>query len=712
MSGLKWYAHRLQSMGHREMLWRATMPFRTARARGSRGHNVAELVDALDSAEALERFRSGVDRPILLDRQRAQVIRDENPALVAALLSAADLAVERSFCFFGYPAVTLEQPIDWHYDPVSDVRWPEVLSRKINHRIFAGDVKWIWELNRLQHLPWLAQAWLFTGESRYERAAFEHLDSWMDQNPPGRGVAWRGAFEAGIRAISIAIAVQGLRDSTELTASRFERILRVLAESANRCWHDRSLFSSANNHLVGEMAGLAVIALMFPDFVSSASWESWAVQTLSSEADKQILADGVGAEQAVGYQTFTVELLYLVAALLAQRDGHAPNQIVEAIVRSSTFLFAVVGDQDPCPRYGDDDEGFALRLGPEAVRSVRDHLGIVSAHGWGVTARGTVNDTLTRQWYRAMAQSSSAELVGLAPALSAERPASFFAPDGGLAVLRSGRRRTTMDVGPLGYLSIAAHGHADALAITLSIDGQDVITDPGTGSYYGHPEWRPAMRSTGAHATVCIDGQDQSLNAGSFMWLRHARTRVRQVDLVTGVVDAEHDGYTRLPGKPVHRRWLIAPSDDWGQLVVDMVTGNGHHEVRTNWPLHPSLEVQRIPFGHIVTRQNVGVSQLLYSSTAPLLIDEVRGDVRENRGWWSDRLESRMPAWWLGAVANAELPIVVATLIVPIDRRRIDDLFVERCDEYISVCWAEDSDLRTVRIDLAPSAHATISIQD
>ncbi|WP_246224498.1 heparinase II/III domain-containing protein [Mycolicibacterium anyangense] len=651
------------------------------------------MTGSLDVRTALERFRLGDGRPVLLDRQRAQAIRADYPALLDSLLEAADSAIQPSFRFFGYPDVTLDRPIDWHYDPISNVHWPQLPSERINHRVFDGDVKWIWELNRLQHLPWLAQAWLFTDDVRYERAAFEHLDSWIDQNPPGHGIAWRGAFEAGIRAVSIAVALQGLRDSAELTVDRFDKILAVLNESARRCWQDRSLYSSANNHLVGEMAGLAVIALMFPEFPQSSEWEVSAVQILCAEAERQILPDGVGAEQAIGYQMFTVELMQVVAVLLLQRDGRAPRQLVDAISRSTSFLAGVIGQDDPPPRYGDDDEGFALRLGPEGVRDIRDHLGIVSVFDWASAGKAFGNETLTSQWYRVVAPRSS-----LTASTPVAEPQSFVAPDGGLVVLRSGRRRTMMDVGPLGYLSIAAHGHADALAVTVSADGQEIIGDPGTGSYYGHPEWRSAMRGTRAHATVCIDDQDQSINAGAFMWLRHARTHVREIDLNAGVVDAEHDGYTRLPGGPVHRRLLIAPGDEPWQLVVDVVTGTGSHEVRASWPLHPSLEVERISSGHNVSRQGSAVLQLLYASNAPLVVDEVRGDTMQNLGWWSDRLESRTPSWWLGAVANVELPVVIATLLAASDGYRADGLSVEVEGDRVEVQWSEEGERRAVTI--------------
>ena len=161
-------------------------------------------------------------------------------------------------------------------------------------------------------------------------------------------------------------------------------------------------------------------------------------------------------------------------------------------------------------------------------------------------------------------------------------------------MLRAGTRTAVMDVGPLGYLSIAAHGHADALSVTLSIDGQDVIGDPGAGSYYGHPDWRRINRGTRVHASVEVDGHDQSVIGGPFMWTHHAQVRVRAVDLESGVVDAEHFGYRRFAEPVTHRRWLVAPHDCAALLVVDLLSGTGRHLVRTSWPLHPSLDVERL----------------------------------------------------------------------------------------------------------------------
>jgi hypothetical protein len=617
---------------------------------------VLNLAD-VDWSEALRRFRSGDDRPVLLDRVHAAAIAAGHPSEVDSVVAEADRCVAGERSYFGYPTVNVGPVVDWHHDPIADYRWPATPSDRIDHRVAPCDPKWIWELNRLQHLPALAQAWLFTGRPHYAEAAFRELDGWLEQNPVGCGIAWRGAFEAGLRAISVAVALQGLRDSPALTEARFRRVVRMLDASARYCWHAQSRFSSANNHLVGEMAGLAVVHLLLPELAAPAELFEKCIAILAAEADRQILPDGAGAEQSVAYQIFTVELMSIVIVLLRLRGDDVPRQLADAVARSSRYLAGLVGEGDPDPRYGDDDDGVALRLGVEPKESVRRHLGITAALAG--TATTPIETTLTAAWY---ARASGADLETI---LRTQRPvhANFFAPHGGLVVLRSGGRRLTMDVGPLGYLSIAAHGHADALAVTLSAQGADLIVDPGTASYYGNPQWRTAHRSTRAHPTVCVDGLDQSVMAGAFLWSRHAECRVRSVDIDGGVVDAEHDGYRRLDDPVIHRRWLIARPDDPTIAVIDLVDGAAEHDAVVSWPLAPGLDVCCTGEGHDVMRAGEPVLGLRYAATRPLWTEQVRADTHDHLGWFSDRLESRTPSWLLGVRCAAVAPVTVLTLI-------------------------------------------------
>lgn len=663
MSDLAWYLGRATRMSPRETLWRARRLADTLVSHdGLRDRSDADILrTAVDWDVLADRFRDGAERPVLLGRHKAAEMACEFPREIERLLVEADRLLAGDRTYLGYGTVNVGPAVDWNLDPNTGYRWPALPGHRIDHRVAPGDPKWIWELNRLQHLPVLAQAWLVTGEARYAETAFDHLDSWLDQNPIGTGIAWRGAFESGIRATSVAIALQALRSSPAMTAERYRRTTRMLDASARYCWRARSRFSSANNHLIGEMSGLITVALLFPELAAPADRLGQAMDTLATAAEQLILPDGAGAEQSATYQIFTAEMLATAVVLLRLQGSHTPPMLEAALVRGAHYLIALVGSHDPDPRYGDDDDSFALRLGPESKRTVRQHLGIVAAITGDAAAARYGENTLTAAWFAA-ALGTDTGAIGSAVG-TGDRTSSSYAPDGGLVVLRGERHRLTVDVGPLGHLSTAAHGHADALSVTLSADGRDLVVDPGTASFYGDPMARSVHRGTRVHPTVCVDGLDQSVPGGPFFWRHHAETTVHAVDLARGVVDAQHDGYRRLDDPVLHRRWVIAPPEESAVLVVDLLDGRQEHDVSVSWPLHPDLESTPTDRGQLVTRDGSPVLALCYAATATVEFEQVRGDRQSHLGWWSERLENKTPAWLVGAHCQAATSVAVASLL-------------------------------------------------
>ena len=75
-----------------------------------------------------------------------------------------------------------------------------------------------------------------------------------------------------------------------------------------------------------------------------------------------------------------------------------------------------------------------------------------------------------------------------------------------------------------------------------------------------------------------MDGADSTEVWGAFRAARRARvTDVAACTAHGGVltVEAAHDGYRHLPGRPVHRRrWSLTEA---GLRVEDTVTGRGRH---------------------------------------------------------------------------------------------------------------------------------------
>ena len=142
----------------------------------------------------------------------------------------------------------------------------------------------------------------------------------------------------------------------------------------------------------------------------------------------------------------------------------------------------------------------------------------------------------------------------------------------GYVVMRPGPRlHLVADVGPPCPPELPAHAHADCLSFELAVDGERTVVDTGT-STYAPGERRQYERSTRAHNTVEVDGADQSEVWGTFRVARRARpTLHRAVDDGDGPIEvtASHDGYRRLPGRPVHTRTWRVTADE-----VEIVDGS------------------------------------------------------------------------------------------------------------------------------------------
>jgi uncharacterized heparinase superfamily protein len=166
-----------------------------------------------------------------------------------------------------------------------------------------------------------------------------------------------------------------------------------------------------------------------------------------------------------------------------------------------------------------------------------------------------------------------------------------------------------LDVGAIGPDYIPGHAHADTLSFELHVDGMPVIVDSGT-STYEDCTLRHWQRSTRAHNTVEIDGQDSSEVWGSFRVARRARTTVLKES--KDFVEARHDGYRRLPGKPLHKReWRFSARC---VQIRDNISG-GFKTAIGRFHFHP--DVQLIPSsgdtnsGKIILKNGCQISWLI-----------------------------------------------------------------------------------------------------
>jgi hypothetical protein len=204
--------------------------------------------------------------------------------------------------------------------------------------------------------------------------------------------------------------------------------------------------------------------------------------------------------------------------------------------------------------------------------------------------------------------------------------------------------RLLVDAGPLGYLSIAAHGHADALAVLLNVAGREVLIDPGTYAYHTEPEWRRYFRGTRAHNTLAVDDLDQSHQAGNFMWTEHARARCTEINLGarTQQFTGEHDGYTRLEDPVTHRRIVTYDEPSATFIVTDELACAGRHTTTRHWHFAEDLEPHVDEDGTCTVRFN-GYTVTLAPLEKPDEVCVWRGGSAEQGGWVSRSFGRKRP---------------------------------------------------------------------
>lgn len=637
---LGWYAQRLRRMSPAEVAWRVGDRVRHARW-ARRQVRPGSVFPAPTGVVAEPVFTTP-----LPPAQRGRV----SAVAAGRLVDAADGILAGRWDVLGTARPDVADP-DWFLDPVTGRYAPQdPYAFLIDHRDeeVTGNVKSVWELSRHHHLTVLAAAFWLTRDERYAENAAAQLRSWWAANPFLSGIHWTSGIELGVRLTSW-VWVRRLLDDWSGAPELFEE--NPVALNQVRWHHEylnafRSRGSSANNHAVAEAVGQLAAACAFPWFDESTRWREDAAARLAAELDANTFASGVNRELASDYHRFVTEL-GLVALAEAGAAGHPlPHDVADLLTRSLDVAAALLDVAGHPPRQGDGDEGRALVLdgpGSDPWLELLDRgAGVLGPCRWWPPSSGSV--------------------AGITPSTSVPHhtmPRPSAAPqafaDAGLAILRSEPRPgpeiwCRCDGGPQGFLSIAAHGHADALSVEVRHDGVELLVDPGTYCYHGEPEWRSYFRSTRAHNTIEVDGQDQAVEAGPFMWSTHADAVVdrdeTRPDGGGRLWSAHHTGYARLDAALCHAREVVLDPAAGTLRVTDTVTGSREHRMRLFWHLGPAVEADLADGVAVLAwRGRDGRPQQGHLHLpAALRWTAHRGETDPPLGWYSARFGERVPA--------------------------------------------------------------------
>ncbi len=426
----------------------------------------------------------------------------------------------------------------------TDGEAPEQTSKEPAVSPAPSDIRSIWEPARLQHATLL----FALASERKNPVAHDLIDSgletvraWIEDNPFPYGPHYMSAMECALR---IPVFTYCLKYCVNRAPHLWPQIVRTIYSHA--WWISRrlSLYSSRGNHTICEAAGLVFAGQVFINHDEGRRWLAAGLDLLYGEALHQILEDGGPAEQAFQYHRFVLDIYWLALDFIEANGFGRCVVLRERLIRAESFLAAFQDQNGNLPSIGDSDDGRAVAP-------------------------------------RMMPRRESAK--------SAEGPVKVFEHSGYTVIHAENGAVLTFDHGPLGMPPFCNHGHADALSITLSKQGEPILVDPGTYRYNGDPCFRRYFKSTRAHNTVTVDGLDQADQVTGFIWGHPFSCELIGASACGDgfIVEAVHDGYSRLAGAQVYHRRKILFFGGLNFLCRDTFTGSGDHEFEINFHLHP-----------------------------------------------------------------------------------------------------------------------------
>lgn len=399
--------------------------------------------------------------------------------------------------------------------------------------------------------------YLHDPQRSYENKCFLITD-WIEHNPPVTGDGWE-PYTASLRIVNwikffLLPKVARVEERSDISPP-LEWARSLYQQSL---WLEQNIeYHILANHYLKNGVALFCAGIYFQG-TDADRWLQKGLEILRTELTEQFLADGGHFERSPMYHSICV-VDYLDVLNLTQNSPDVisheiTSEFASKVTTALDFLSRICMPDGDIPLF--NDSAFGIAPAPAEIFDYAERV-----IGYKLPQRST-NLTIT-------ALSSS-----------------------GYYVCRKANDMAIIDCGPIGPDYQPGHAHCDMLSYELAIDGRRVVVDSGVFDYEPSQE-RSYARSTRAHNTVIVDGEEQSEIWGVFRVGRRAkpiRCRIDRTEEGAILFEGVHDGYSRLPGKPIHRRRIFY--DAQGRWVVaDELTGAGIHHMESVVHIHPDFTI-------------------------------------------------------------------------------------------------------------------------
>jgi uncharacterized heparinase superfamily protein len=400
---------------------------------------------------------------------------------------------------------------------------------------------WLYNLHYFEYL------WLL----KYEQCKVIVID-WINNCTSLRNsIGWE-PYPVSLRLLNFCGVFFGrFKEHTEADASFLQKLWKSIYIQAE--WLSRNFETHLlGNHLFENAAALAVTGSCF-EGQAAEKWLTKAIEILTEQIPEQILPDGMHFERSMMYHC---RITYLLAMLNNTAQPRLIRLVKEPLKRAVSALKYLAHPDKQIALL--NDSAFGIYNSPGQLLNYVRNLSVEYEED-----------------------------------IETETKGAFALPDAGYYGYRdSSGNYVICDAAPIGPDYIPGHAHADIFTFEMSLKGHRVIVDAGVYDYE-QSDMRRYCRSTKAHNTVEIEGQDQCQMWATFRVARRGRPQdVKWVPKADSfVLSGRHDGYRRLKGRPEHFREFVFSKND-GLIIKDAIFASKPQNMISRIHLHPDCKIE------------------------------------------------------------------------------------------------------------------------
>jgi len=411
------------------------------------------------------------------------------------------------------------------------------------------------------------------------KSQIDLIENWINNNAFGKGTAWE-PYPTSVRIINWI---------------KWHQLCRGLSEKAKlSLWNQtRWLAARPEYHLLGNHLFINAKALFFSAALFQLNNNNKiykrALSILNKELDEQFLGDGAHFELSPMYHSLAMEDLLDLLSITNKLPSTFPKEKIRIkFLKGMDWLKTMIYNNEELSHFNDCANGIAPKY--SELKIYANNLGL----------------DLSIQ----------------------ENNNFYYHSDSGFIVFKDNNCHLVADVAKIGPSYLPGHAHADTLSFELAIFGQRIIVNSGT-SVYGISLERSRQRSTAAHSTIEIDGQNSSEVWSGFRVARRAipfniEICPHALKKYNVSFNASHDGYKRLKNNPIHKRTWIFNKNEW--FVEDEIFGDNNHVI-SRYYLHPDLYIKEMINGYVVSNKNMTLASITFSNKSNIeLIDSTYHD--------------------------------------------------------------------------------------